>query len=95
MAEILITLGIIGVVASMTLPGLINDTQNSQYHTAAKKALSVANQAYSMAVLENGGVGFGAYNISGAADATKFNALKSQMKIINDCPFGTGSQGKC
>ncbi len=34
LAEILITLGIIGVVASLTMPGLINNYQNRVYETA-------------------------------------------------------------
>ena len=40
LAEVLITLGIIGVVAAMTMPTLINSTQGAQYKTAYKKALS-------------------------------------------------------
>lgn len=45
LAEVLITLGIIGVVAAMTMPTLMNSTNGAQYRTAYKKALSVLNQA--------------------------------------------------
>ena len=45
LAEVLITLGIIGVVAAMTMPTLINKTQNRQLQTAFKKAYSVQSQA--------------------------------------------------
>ena len=45
LAEVLITLGIIGVVAAITLPTLINRTQNKQLQTAFKKAYSVQSQA--------------------------------------------------
>ena len=48
LAEVLITLGIIGVVAAMTMPTLINSTQGAQYKTAYKKALSVLSQAVVM-----------------------------------------------
>ena len=48
LAEVLITLGIIGVVAAMTMPTLINSTQGAQYKTAYKKALSVLSQAIVM-----------------------------------------------
>lgn len=34
LAEVLITLGIIGVVAALTLPSLINRTKNRELHTA-------------------------------------------------------------
>jgi len=45
LAEVLITLGIIGVVAAMTMPTLMNSTNGAQYRTAYKKALSVLSQA--------------------------------------------------
>ena len=36
LAEVLITLGIIGVVAAMTLPAVINTTKNKELETALK-----------------------------------------------------------
>ena len=45
LAEVLITLGIIGVVAAMTLPALINNTRNLQYKAGLQKAYSVLAQA--------------------------------------------------
>ena len=48
LAEVLITLAIIGVVAAMTMPTLINNTNGAQFKTAYKKALSVLNQAVVM-----------------------------------------------
>ena len=44
LAEVLITLGIIGVVAAMTMPTLMNSTQGAQYKAAYKKALSAIAQ---------------------------------------------------
>ena len=46
LAEVLITLGIIGVVAAMTLPTLISNYQAKQRVTQLKKVYSVLNQAY-------------------------------------------------
>ena len=34
LAEVLITLGIIGIVAAITIPTLINNVQDAQYKTA-------------------------------------------------------------
>lgn len=48
LAEVLITLGIIGVVAAMTLPTLINKFQEKQTVTAVKKAYSEFSQAFMM-----------------------------------------------
>lgn len=44
-AEVLITLGIIGVVAALTLPTLIANSQKAQYVTSLKKFYTTFNQA--------------------------------------------------
>lgn len=44
LAEVLITLGIIGVVAAMTIPGLIQNSKNKELQTKLKKAYSDWNQ---------------------------------------------------
>lgn len=50
LAEVLITLGIIGVVAAMTIPTLMNQTGQAEFKTGFKKAVSVLNQAITMNV---------------------------------------------
>ena len=50
LAEVLITLGIIGVVAAMTMPTLMNQTNGAQYKAAYKKALSAISQAVTLNV---------------------------------------------
>ena len=50
LAEVLITLGIIGVVAAMTMPSLMSSTQGAQYKAAYKKALSALSQAVTLNV---------------------------------------------
>ncbi|MBQ8168447.1 prepilin-type N-terminal cleavage/methylation domain-containing protein [bacterium] len=50
LAEVLITLGIIGVVAAMTIPTLVSNTNGAQFKTAYKKALSTLNQGILMNV---------------------------------------------
>ena len=54
LAEVLITLGIIGVVAAITMPTLINNYQKKAAITAAKKAYSTLSQAYTQLVNDNG-----------------------------------------
>ena len=46
LAEVLITLGIIGVVAAMTLPALVNKYQERAWLTAFKTNYSILSQAY-------------------------------------------------
>ena len=54
LAEVLITLGIIGVVAALTLPSLIQRNIEKQRVAQLKKAYSELSQAYNLAIAENG-----------------------------------------
>lgn len=49
LAEVLITLGIIGVVAAMTIPTLIANTNSQKFCSQFKKTISTLNQAGRMA----------------------------------------------
>lgn len=48
LAEVLITLGIIGIVAAMTIPNLITEHQKRATVTKLERAISVINQAYKL-----------------------------------------------
>ena len=52
LAEVLITLGIIGVVAAMTIPTLISNTNSAKFKSQYKKTLSTMNQAALMATAQ-------------------------------------------
>lgn len=52
LAEVLVTLGIIGVVAAMTLPAVINKTQNMQLEAAFKKAYSNLQNAFNLTIAD-------------------------------------------
>ena len=52
LAEVLITLGIIGVVAAMTIPALVNKYNDMHYKMLWKKAFSVISNALETAVEE-------------------------------------------
>jgi len=54
LAEVLITLGIIGIVAAMTLPALIQKNNNRIVETRLKKFYSSINQAVELAESEYG-----------------------------------------
>ena len=53
LAEVLITLGIIGVVAVLTMPTLINNIQDRQFKAIFKKQVSVIFQAISKITSED------------------------------------------
>ena len=54
LAEVLITLGIIGVVAAMTMPTLIQKNNEKATVTKLKKIMNVMNSAITMSINENG-----------------------------------------
>ncbi len=82
LAEVLITLGIIGVVAAMTMPTLMNSTQGAQYKAAYKKALSALGQAVTL------NVALDDYNfadtVAGGAstDYTIAKIINSRMNVV-------------
>ena len=67
LAEILITLGIIGVVAAMTMPSLIADYKNKEFAVRAKRTYSVISQAIKLYEAENGTPG----DVTGLFDTSK------------------------
>ncbi len=86
LAEVLITLGIIGIVAAMTLPALVTNNRNKQLEAALKKDYSVISQAFDM---YNAKVGerITPSTISGGTLKTK---ILPYFKIARDC--GKGSE---
>ena len=95
LAEVLITLGIIGVVAAMTMPTLLNSTQGAQYRTAYKKALSVLSQAVVLNVaLDDYDLSQAtASGESGQAEgaASLYNLFNNRMNVARVC----GANGGC
>lgn len=56
LAEVLITLGIIGVVAALTLPLLVQNYQKKVTSARLKEAYSIINQALQMAAMQQGDI---------------------------------------
>lgn len=79
LSEVLITLGIIGVVAALTIPSLMNKTQNQEFVTALKKNYSVFSQAYKL-ILDDGGE-FPDFQ----GDGDVIVKFASKMKFIKTC----------
>ncbi len=53
LAEVLITLGIIGVVTAMTMPSLINNYQQKQYEVKYAKAKNIMTNAINLMMAQN------------------------------------------
>jgi prepilin-type N-terminal cleavage/methylation domain-containing protein len=54
LAEVLITLAIVGVIAALTIPAVVKNYQKTQIISKLKKVYSAINQAYNMSQAENG-----------------------------------------
>lgn len=87
LAEVLITLGIIGIVAAMTLPSLVGNWKDKQFKTAYKKAYSDLSQVLQEGILEQKIIR--TTKFSTQATTMEFDLIKSKFKIIVDCPIPT------
>ena len=89
LAEVLITLGIIGVVAAMTLPSLVQKYQEKVTVTKVKKFYSVISQAYLLSIKDYGTPdqwGFGGRDA--AAETGKEDVyIANNAKIMKDKLF--------
>jgi prepilin-type N-terminal cleavage/methylation domain-containing protein len=56
LAEVLITLGVIGIVAALTIPNVITNYKKKQTVTQLKATYSIINQAIKMSEAENGDI---------------------------------------
>lgn len=93
LAEVLITLAIIGVVAALTVPTVIRNYQERQTVTALKKFYTEISQAYSRAQVDNSTPDTwdwgAAYSF--ASNDKIMSILAPYLKIIKRC----GAQGGC
>lgn len=77
LAEVLITLAIIGVVATMTLPALMTNTAEQQARTGLKKGINTLTEAAQMNLaLEN-------WDYAGAYDANVGDGIKTSHDLTS------------
>lgn len=88
LAEVLITLGVIGVVAAMTLPTLMNIYRQKVVETGAKKAYTTFSQAMQMAIAEHGPSQYWSQNLS--ASSSKENTYLFAEKYV--IPYIKGAE---
>lgn len=88
LAEVLITLGIIGVVVAMTIPGLMQNIQDREFKAAAKAAFSKASQAIQLMKVDSGGDLSEYYGIN---NANFKNDFMSHFKVVSNC----GDNSEC
>ena len=87
LAEVLITLGIIGIVAAITLPTIINNYRVKVLENQFKKADSIIQQAVQKTANEYGYTSLAELNVAGCATCDNnenYRLLKQQIPEIND-----------
>lgn len=94
LAEVLITLGIIGVVAALTLPILISKNKERVVETRLQKFYSIMNQAFEMSEVENGEAKYWEYPSATLSNLEWYNKyLKKYIKSVNVTETGINTQG--
>ena len=92
LAEVLITLGIIGVVAAMTLPSLIAEHRKQVYATSAKKAVNVMSNMFKKMMADDSVTNLANTSfVSEAVCAVKFD---SNYHNVNGCEDNYGNPSK-
>lgn len=88
LTEVLVTLAIIGVVAALTIPALITNIQQQQYHTAFKKYYAEISQAFNLIKEDHGGTLENLYPTCGGSDyCTSFSLADDLGKHISYVKF--------
>ncbi len=91
LAEVLITLGIIGVVAALTVPTLMQKTDERETVSKFKKNVKVFSDAVGMAVTEHGNIKTWGLTKDDADSAAKINEyISPYLKVQKIC-----NQGNC
>lgn len=85
LAEVLITLVIIGVIAALTIPTAVNNTKKNEYVSKLKKTYSTFAQVTNKIIAENGT----AENWVTSTENV-YNIYKRHLNIIKDCGSNSG-----
>ncbi|MCM1339731.1 MAG: type II secretion system GspH family protein, partial [Muribaculaceae bacterium] len=83
LAEVLITLGIIGVVAAMTIPGLITAYQSKAHEVALRKTYSKVQSALSLIVEDYGYAGCYVHYVAPAYVAEKSDCDNVKQSLVS------------
>lgn len=94
LAEVLVTIAIIGIVAALTIPGLITSTQDNQFKSAWKKTFSAISQASLKKAEDNGGSLKNLYCVGCFPELAR--GFKPYFNTIGGCTdWGCSSEDVC
>ena len=90
LAEVLITLAIIGVVAAISIPSVISNSQQQEFKTGLRKAVSVLNSAITMNMAIDGESPYDNGNLFGYLQK-HMSVMKSSTTIRGEYWVGGGN----
>ena len=84
LAEALITLVIIGIIAALTIPGILINTEQHEYKSALKKALSSLNQVIELNIALDGYGPIEAVTMNTPdAEDSLYELFRNRMNVIS------------
>ena len=83
LAEVLVTLGIIGVVSAMTVPTLMQNHQRKTYVTQLHKVYNEMQQAFLQEITDKNALNLKEAGLT--TDESVVNFMKKRFKVIQDC----------
>ena len=87
LAEVLVTLGIIGVVSAMTVPSLMQNYQRQSYVTQLHKVYNETNQALVQYINDSNAINLSEAGLNSNAAAETF--MKKYFRIVQTCDSTT------
>jgi len=93
LAEVLLVMTIIGIVASYTIPDLIQNIQSQQYKAALNKTYSVLSSATSNVAEENGG-NLAGLPVVGSSSHSLISYYYKYLNVIKKCTYDH-TRGNC
>lgn len=83
LAEVLITLGIIGVVAAMTIPTLITNYQTTANITSLRKAISILNNGVKLMMADEGIYSYSGLGFNSCPNVGTISTTEEDRACIN------------
>lgn len=83
LAEVLVTLGVLGVVAAMTMPTLVGNYQKKAYVTQLSKVYSEVQQAALKYKNDNNAINLREAGLTSQAKMKSF--VHDYLKVVSDC----------
>lgn len=92
LAEVLIVLGVIGIIASITIPALFQNYSDNKIATKLKKNFSTLTQCFTKAIQDNGSTvdQWGLTGWDSQSANIIINTISPYLQVVKNCGTGTG-----